>query len=193
MPVPTPLPFSLLMPFYDGDRPEFLRRAFLSSVNEQHRPPAEVVLVQDGPVPDDLLACVEALCAQSPVPVVRVVLPQNAGLARALTAGLASCTHDVVARMDADDVSLPERFAVQLPEIEAGADVVGTALLEIGDDEHDVVGIRTPPTQPDVIARTARLHDPFNHPTVVYRKHAVDAAGGYSTCRSWRTTGCSRG
>ncbi len=81
--------------------------------------------------------------------------------------------------MDADDVSLPERFVLQLPEIEAGADLVGAALLEIGEGEHDVVGRRIPPTSPDVIARTARLHDPFNHPTVVYRRSAVVAAGGY--------------
>jgi glycosyltransferase involved in cell wall biosynthesis len=173
------LPFSLLMSVYAGDRPEFLRRAFLSTVVEQQRRPAEVVLVQDGPMAPALLACVEELCALSPVPVRRVLLIENGGLARALQAGLAACTHDVVARMDADDVSLPDRFAVQLPEIEAGADLVGTALLEIGSDEQDVVGVRTPPTQPEVIARTARLHDPFNHPTVVYRRSAVAAAGGY--------------
>ncbi len=176
---PTPLPFSLLMSVYAGDRPEFLCRAFLSTVVEQRRRPAEVVLVQDGPVSPELAACIDQLCAQSPVPVHRVVLPENGGLARALEAGLAACRYDVVARMDADDVSLPDRFAHQLPEIEAGADLVGTALLEIGEDEDDVVGVRTPPTLPDVIARTARLHDPFNHPTVVYRREAVAAAGGY--------------
>jgi glycosyltransferase involved in cell wall biosynthesis len=167
------------MSVYAGDDARFLRRAFLSSCVEQHRPPAEVVLVQDGPVSPELQACIDELCAQCPVPVRRVLLLENCGLARALEAGLAVCTHDVVARMDADDVSLPERFAVQMPQIEAGADLVGTALLEIGADEHDVVGIRTPPTLPEVIARTARLHDPFNHPTVVYRRAAVRAAGGY--------------
>jgi glycosyltransferase involved in cell wall biosynthesis len=177
--VAAPLPFSLLMPVYAGDRPEFLRRAFLSTVQEQQRRPDEVVLVQDGPVSRELLACIEELCAASPVPVKRVLLIENGGLARALEAGLAACSHDVVARMDADDISMPDRFARQLPAIEAGADLVGTALLEIGQDENDVVGVRTPPTLPEVILRTARLHDPFNHPTVVYRRQAVAAAGGY--------------
>ena len=178
-PPPDPVPFSLLMSVYAGDRADFLRRAFHSSVQQQSRRPAEVVLVQDGPVPPEIAACLDELCEDSPVPVHRVVLPQNLGLARALEAGLERCRHDVVARMDADDVSLPDRFARQLPEIEAGADLVGAALLEIGDGEHDVVGQRIPPTSPQVIARTARLHDPFNHPTVVYRKSAVRAAGGY--------------
>jgi glycosyltransferase involved in cell wall biosynthesis len=178
-PTPTPLPFSLLMSVYAGDVPQYFERAFASSVDEQLRRPAEVVLVQDGPVPPDLADCMDRLCAASSIPVTRVVLPENGGLARALEAGLAACTHDVVARMDADDVSLPERFAEQLPVIEAGADLVGTALLEFGRDEDDVVGVRTPPTTAELIARTARLHDPFNHPTVVYRRSAVRAAGGY--------------
>jgi len=173
------VPFTLLMAVYAGDRPDHLRRAFDSSVSEQHRRPDEVVIVQDGPVPAPLAACLDELLAAAPVPVQVLRLPRNVGLGDALEAGLAACSHEVVARMDADDISLPERFALQLPDIEAGADLVGCALLEIGADEHDVVGRRVPPTSADVIARTARLHDPFNHPTVVYRRSAVSAAGGY--------------
>jgi len=173
------LPFSLLLPVYARDRPEFLRRAFQSTVAEQERRPAEVVVVVDGPVPAGLDGCVQELAATSPVPTRVLRLPRNVGLGDALEAGLSACAHEVVARMDADDISLPDRFALQLPVIEAGADLVGTGLLEIGDSEAQVVGRRVPPTSPDVIARTARLHDPFNHPTVVYRRSAVAAAGGY--------------
>jgi glycosyltransferase involved in cell wall biosynthesis len=117
--------------------------------------------------------------AQAPMSVHVVALQQNVGLGAALEAGLAACTHEVVARQDADDVSLPHRFAVQLPLIESGADLVGSAMLEFGEHEDDVVGRRTPPTDPVAIARYARFHDPFNHPTVVYRRAAVAAAGGY--------------
>lgn len=173
------LPFTLLLAVYAGDRPDYLRRAFESSVAEQRRRPDEVVVVQDGPLPPALSAVLAELLAGSPVPSRCVVLADNVGLGRALEAGLAACSHEVVARMDADDVSLPERFERQLPEVEAGADLVGCALLEIGVDEDDVVGQRIPPTRPELIARTARLHDPFNHPTVVYRRSAVQAAGGY--------------
>jgi hypothetical protein len=82
--------------------------------------------------------------------------------------------------MDADDVSAPDRFEKQLPLIEAGADIVGSGLWEFGDTHEDVVGRRTPPTDPDEIRRVIRFRDPFNHPTVVYRRSAVLAAGGYS-------------
>ncbi|MGI8721673.1 MAG: glycosyltransferase [Geodermatophilaceae bacterium] len=174
--------FSLLMAIYAGDRPDFLAQAFTSTVDEQTRRPAEVVVVQDGPIPAELADCLAVLSAASPVPVVRVVLADNVGLGPALVAGLSRCSHDVVARMDADDVSEPTRFAEQLPLLEAGADIVGTGLREFvtdPGDPADVLGTRTPPTDPYQIARAARFHDPFNHPTVVYRRRAVQAAGGY--------------
>ena len=171
--------FSLLLPVYERDDPAHFRRAFSSSVDEQTRPPTEVVLVRDGPVPTDLAAALDAAAAESAVPVTRVDLAANVGLAEALEAGLRACRFDVVARMDADDVSLPERFAVQLPVIESGADLVGAALEEFHSDEDDVVGLRRQPTDPHQIRSRARFHDPFNHPTVVFRKSAVAAAGGY--------------
>jgi glycosyltransferase involved in cell wall biosynthesis len=171
--------FSLLLPVYARDDPAQLERAFVSSVDEQTLRPDEVVLVQDGPVPDPLAATIAALVAGSPVPVQHLVLPENVGLARALGIGLDACTHDVVARMDADDVALPERFARQLAVIEEGYDLVGTGLLEFVEDEGVTVGRRTPPVGEDTIQRYARFHDPFHHPTVVFRKAAVQRAGGY--------------
>ncbi|MBA3339544.1 MAG: glycosyltransferase [Geodermatophilaceae bacterium] len=174
--------FSLLIAIYARDRPEFFAQAFTSTINDQTRRPDEVVVVQDGPIPSELARCLAALTAASPVPVVHVVLPDNLGLGPALVAGLAHCTYDVVARMDADDVSEPTRFAAQLPLLEAGADIVGTGLREFvhdPGDPADVLGTRTPPTDPRHISRAARFHDPFNHPTVVYRRRAVLAAGGY--------------
>jgi GT2 family glycosyltransferase len=173
-------PFSLLLSTYAGDDPGFLREAFESTVVKQTRPPAEVVLVQDGPVPDELAATIADLATSSPVPVRHVVMDANVGLGPALDRGLEECSHEIVARMDADDISLPERFEKQLPVIEAGADIVGSGLLEFGHEMDDVVGRRTPPTDPEEIRRVIRFRDPFNHPTVVYRRSAVQAAGGYT-------------
>lgn len=184
-----PEKLSLLLPVWAGDRPEFLMAAFTSSVQHQTRPPDEVVIVRDGPVDAALAATIATLVAQSPVPVEVVALPRNVGLGPALDAGLAACTHDVVARMDADDIALPQRFAVQMPLIEAGHDLVGAGLaefdahLDTADTDTDVcavVGIRTPPTDPAAIRARARFADPFNHPTVVYRRALVRAVGGYT-------------
>jgi glycosyltransferase involved in cell wall biosynthesis len=172
-------PFSLLLPVYARDDPAQLVRAFRSAVDEQTLRPTEALIVRDGPVPEALAAVVDELIATSPVPARLLPLPENVGLADALTAGLAACTHDVVARMDADDVAMPERFAKQLALLDTGFDLVGSGLYEFEDDEAVTIGVRTPPTGEEHIKRYARFHDPFNHPTVVYRRTAVQAAGGY--------------
>jgi glycosyltransferase involved in cell wall biosynthesis len=172
-------PFSLLLPVYAGDRADFLRRAFVSSVDEQTLRPDDVVLVQDGPLPDALRETCEELAAVSSVPVNLVRLERNVGLGPALDHGLEACAYDVVARMDADDISRPRRFERQLPLIADGADIVGSALLEFIDDVEDVVQIRVPPLDPEWIRSAVRFRDPFNHPTVVYRRSMVQKVGGY--------------
>src|SRR5215813_3897250 len=73
-------PFSLLVPVYDGDRPDYLRRAFRSAVQDQTVRPDQVIIVRDGPVRAELAECLEELCATSPVPVTFVPLPRNGGL-----------------------------------------------------------------------------------------------------------------
>jgi glycosyltransferase involved in cell wall biosynthesis len=171
-------PFSLLVPVYDGDRPDHLRRALRSAVDDQTVRPDQVVIVRDGPVRDELAECLDEFVRRSPVPVTLVPLPNNGGLGPALDQGLAASWFDVIARMDADDVAMPHRFEVELPLIE-DADIVGAGLLEFVEDTDHIVGQRTPPTEPGQIERYARMHDPFNHPTVVYRRRAVLAAGGY--------------
>ena len=174
---------SLLLPVWAGDRADHLAAAFRSTVDEQVRRPDHVVLVRDGPVDTSLQRCVDELAATAPVPVDVLALDRNLGLGSALDLGLQACRYEVVARMDADDVSLPHRFARQLPVIEAGADIVGAGLLEFvadPDDPADVVGRRIPPTDPDDIRARCRFADPFNHPTVVYRRGLVQAVGGYT-------------
>lgn len=172
-------PFTLLMPVYRGDDAAHFAKAFSSSVTAQTRRPDQVVLVQDGPVPPQLDDAIRAVVEGSAVPVVHHRIPENVGLAEALEQGLALSDHDIVARMDADDISLPERFAKQVPLIEGGLDLVGTGMLEFLDDLGSIVGQRVPRTEQADIVRYARFHDPFSHPTVVYRRAAVERAGGY--------------
>ncbi len=173
-----PEPFSLLFPVYDGNQPDHVQRAFHSAVHDQTLRPHQVIIVRDGPVRTELAACLDELRKSSPVPVTLVALEDNVGLGPALDTGLAASRFDVVARMDADDIALPHRFEVELPLME-DADIVGAGLYEFVGDTDTIVGQRVPPVDPRGIARYARLHDPFNHPTIVYRRQAVLAAGGY--------------
>lgn len=171
-------PFSLLLPVYHGDDPRFLERSFWSATREQTLPPDEVIIVQDGPVGTRLRATIDALVSGDGPAVVLVELAVNRGLARALDAGLAACTHEIVARTDADDICAPDRFERQIPLFAEGFDIVGSAIREF-ETEGDRGIVRTPPLTPGQIAVSARFHSPFNHPSVVYRRSAVLDAGGY--------------
>src|SRR5881409_322373 len=106
-------PFSVLLPVYAGNDPGFFSRAFESVTAEQERPPDEVVVVKDGPIPESIATRLKKLASVCAVPVTIVDLPENRGLGYALDAGMAACRHDIIARMDAEDVSLPERFLRQ--------------------------------------------------------------------------------
>lgn len=172
-------PFTVLLPVYAGDNPRYLRRAFTSATTDQQLRPTAVVLVQDGPVRPELAREIAAIVKDSQVPVRHLVLPENVRLAAALQAGLQACETEIVARADADDISEPDRFAVQVPMVAAGLDLVGSALAEFDDDEQVVTAVRRRPTDADAIRAYASYHNPFNHPTVVYRRSAVDEAGGY--------------
>lgn len=171
--------FSVLLPVYSGDRPEFLRRAYDSVTVEQTLPPTEVVIVRDGPVGEQMSHELAAIVGASAVVPTRVVeLTENVGLARALEAGLAECRYEIVARMDADDISRPGRFAAQVPLVAGGLDIVGSAVQEFMDEQEPGL-VRLPPVGAGQIQHRARFVSPFNHPTVVYRRSAVRDAGGY--------------
>ena len=103
------------------------------------------------------------------------------GLGKALNEGLKYCSHELVARMDTDDIAMPERFEKQLavfkkyPDI----DVVGAWINEFEDNVSNIKSVRKLPELPDDIRQFAKRRNPINHPVVMFRKSAVLAAGGY--------------
>ena len=172
--------FSVLLPVYGGDVPEYFWDAIESVTAQQTLKPSELVIVCDGPVGDGIAAVLnsaEDLAGTVPVTVTR--LESNQGLAVALQQGLAACSHEIVARADADDLSLPQRFAVQIPHlVENDLDLLGSAIEEFT-FEGPTGRIRRLPLTQQAIKKALPFRDPFNHPSVVYRKSAVAAAGGY--------------
>src|SRR5258707_13111307 len=103
-------PFSLLVSVYDGDRPDYLRRALRSAVDDQTVRPDQVIVVRDGPVRQELAEFLDEFSRRSPVPVTLFPLPRNSGLGPALHRGEAARWFDVIARMDAHEVASPQRF-----------------------------------------------------------------------------------
>lgn len=179
---PAPAPaFSVLMSVYAGDTAQFFTRSIVSISRDQTLKPNHIVLMQDGPVGAELQRQIDQVDEIAGQPVKVVKLAENKGLANALAIGVTHCPDPIIARADADDISLPNRFARQLP-LMRDHDLVGAAIAEFSDDEMQWGLVRVHPTECEQITATARFRDPFNHPSVMMRKSMVQAAGNYQEC-----------
>lgn len=175
-------PFSLLLPVWRGDHPDALELAFTSTVIEQERRPAQVVMTIDGPIGADLAEMIASLVDHARDTGITVNIERwdrTVGLGPALNRGLAVCRHEVIARIDADDYSDPTRFAVQLELIADGADVVGSAIGEFVDDPQEVSQVRTPPLTDAAIKKGMAFRQTVFHPSVVFRRSVVQSVGAY--------------
>jgi len=171
--------YSVLMSVYHKENPEYLRQS-IDSMLAQTAPPEQFVLVCDGTLTSELDAVIISLENAHPELFNVVRLPTNQGLARALDYGLEHCRNEIVARMDSDDISLPNRCERQLKLMERhNADIVSGALMEFENTPGDSDAIRKLPEEHNGILRFARRRSPFNHPCVMFRKSAVCKAGGY--------------
>ena len=173
--------FSVLMSVYWRENPEFFRQS-LDSLFAQTLRAAQVVLVEDGPLTPELDAVVTEYKGRYPELDV-VPLAQNGGLGRALNEGLKHCRYDLVARMDADDISKPFRFERQVEYMEKHleVDLISSWIEEFEGDKDNVTGMRKVPETSEEIYEYCKGRCPVNHPTVMYRKRAVLAVDGYLT------------
>lgn len=174
-------PFAVLMPLWGKDRAERVEQAVVSATEGQQLRPDLLILTVDGPLTpelEDLVKRVEA-GAHGPATVLRH--SAHRGVAAALQDGLESSPYELVARADADDLCRPERFALQIPRMQAeGLDLLGGAMREFSDRIAPGEGpLRTRPlTHAEITAYLPR-HSPFHHPTMVLRRSTVLAVGGY--------------
>ena len=95
--------------------------------------------------------------------------------------GVENAMHDVIARMDSDDISVPDRFEKQLAYLESHpeCDIVGGQITEFIDSPDNIVGKREVPCSNEAIYQYMRSRCALNHPTVMFRKKAVLDAGNY--------------
>ena len=172
-------PFSVLMAVYAKDNPAWIAQA-LDSVLHNTVPPAEIVVVQDGPVPPGISRVLAEYRAKYPR-IKPVVLEQNRGLGIALQKGLEACSCELVARMDADDISLPERFEKQLACFVQTPDlaVLGGTIEEVDAEDLHPVAIRKVPLTDIECKKFLKTRCPFNHMTVMFQKKFILQAGNY--------------
>lgn len=173
--------FSVITSVYKNDKPEYVRLALDSMLVNQTIKPAEIVLVQDGPVPAELSSLLNEYECKYAGMMNIIRLEKNGGLGNALQLGTKTAKYDLVARMDSDDICLPNRFEKQLAYMEQhqDCDIVGGQMTEFIGEPTNIVGKRNVPLSDNDIKEYMKSRCALNHVTVMFRKSAVLKAGNY--------------
>ena len=170
--------FSVAMCVYEKDNAEWFKTAIESILN-QSRKPNEIIIVVDGPVPENVEDVLRFYETDEIIKIIR--FSENRGHGEARRAGIDSCNNELIAIMDSDDISLPNRFEKQLSVFNKDTliDIVGGNITEFVDSPDNVIGRRVVPASDEEIKQYMKTRCPMNQMTVMFKKHSVQSVGGY--------------
>ncbi len=104
----------------------------------------------------------------------------HCGLTRSLNRGLMESRGRYIARMDADDISLPERLEKECIYLKKHPDIaLVSCFAQVIDDDGRVVGEHCPPLSTEGIRKRSFFSGQICHPSVMFRKDVITMLGGY--------------
>lgn len=168
------------MSIYRKESPEAFWQSIYCMLHQTVKP-SDFVIVADGPLTPELDRVINNFTHQYPNLFQIVRLNKNYGLGVALGEGIKHCKYELIARMDSDDYCTDNRTEKQLEILKQHPeyDVVGTNVNEFMDTLGNIVSLVKLPETPQEIAAFAKKRCPFRHPSLLYKKSAVERAGGY--------------
>lgn len=178
--------YTVLMSVYQKEQPEYLRAA-IESIHNQTLAAEKIVVVCDGPLTEAL----EDVLGEYDKELTLVRLPENVGLGAALAEGLRYCSSEWIARMDSDDIALPDRCEKQIRYLmeHPDVDVLSGTLAEFGGEartpqeaKKQVSSFKYVPETQQEVAKYIKKRNPINHPCVMFRREKAVEAGSYQKC-----------
>ena len=168
------------MSVYFKENPEWLEYS-INSMLKQTFFPNEFVLVEDGPLTEELNIVIEKFQREYPKLFKIIKIEKNKGLGPALQLGINNCSNEFIARMDSDDYSKPNRIEKQFEIYEKYPElgIVGTNVDEFENNIENVICKVILPESHDEIYKFSKKRCPFRHPSLLYKKSAVLKAGNY--------------
>lgn len=160
---------SVVLPIYNGEK--FLHEA-VESILGQTLSDFEFIVVDDGSK-DGSRAILEEYSHRDKR-MIFSALPKNQGVAIASNHGLKMARGKYIARMDADDISLPERFEKQAAFLETHSeiDIIGSATLLVDDRAHKI-GLQSVPLEDLAIRWKGCFSSPLIPPTIMFRRSVI--------------------
>ncbi len=179
-----PYDFAVLMSVYQNDETNHFLEALNSVTRDQTLKPSQVVIVKDGPVNAEIDKIINRVKKENGTIQFDIVSNDvNKGLAYSLNAGAKFVKTKWIARMDADDIAVPNRFELQMDYLKNNSEVsiLGGFTEEFNKTPGDLSRFREVPTRNEDIVRLLKKRNALNHPTVVFKKEALEFVNGYST------------
>lgn len=172
---------SVLMSVYKEDNPIFFNLALTSIWDNQTLKPNQIVLVLDGKLTDKLNEVIKNWIYKLDNKLLLVKNRDNIGLTKSLNKGIPYCKSEYIARMDSDDISISERFELQINFLEKNkdVDVLGGSIQEIN-TENKELSIRTFPKSNSSVLKQIPISSPLNHPSVMFRRKVFDEGNFYN-------------
>lgn len=172
--------FSVLISVYKKEKPEYLKAALESIVNQTLKP-TEIVIVKDGLLTKELDECIEDFQKKNSKLFKILAFKENRGLGLALRDGVKACKYEYIARMDSDDISKRDRFEKQFNYIQKHPEIalLGTWITEFSKDEKKPDTLTKLPCKHQEILKFAKKRNPLRHMTMVLKKEAIMKAGNY--------------
>lgn len=173
----TPPQVSVIMAVFNGEA--FVQDA-IDSILKQSFTAFELIIINDGSTDGTA-----AILDNQSDPRIRVVHQENRGLPRSLNRGIEIARGEYIARMDADDISLPERFAHQVTYLDSHPEcgLIGTQTIvrEYGDSSSRIVSITAWSQEHDILLVQSLWLCPCTHSSWMFRRAALRIVGLYST------------
>mgnify|MGYP002524587812 FL=1 len=164
------LKVSVLMSVYKSEKAAHLHQALKSVWDDQTLKPAQIVLIEDGELGQDLYEVIEQYKKVLGEQLCICKNATNVGLTKSLNIGLQHVTSELVARMDSDDVSDAKRFERQVTYLmeHPDVDIIGGSLQEF-DEDHECLNVRHYPLTPEEAVKYIPKASPLAHPSVMMR------------------------
>lgn len=170
---------SALGSLYIKESPIFLEQA-LDSLLKQTYELDEIILMIDGPILQEHEKVISKNKYTGLLNIYR--LENNVGLGEALKTGIGKIQNEYILRFDTDDINDPDRLLHQLEYmLKNGCDICSTNVKEFQENPGDLDLIRRVPENHEEIKRTAKLRNPINHMSVIYKKSVIERVGSYES------------
>lgn len=170
--------FSVLLPIHSEACSPHLEECFLSLEKSDIEIP-ELIIIKDGLLGESLNKVINSFKNKFNSKVIEH--EKSYGLPYSLNKGIQKASQPYIARMDSDDICAPSRFSLQLQMLkdEREMALIGSQINEISLSGEQLPTSRIVPCGLDEIKKFSKLRNPFNHPTVMFKKSCFIELGGY--------------